>query len=108
LNREEVPCNPSPDSNFTTCVKKGLARLVNCTLPWNDKIKGLDVCSNMDEFVKYENLYYNLGTKDKFFVENTTGCLYPCSYHEYRIAHKQVCRCQVIIAIMLKSKQGHE
>ena len=41
LNREEVPCNPSPDFNFTTCVKKGLARLVNCTLPWNDNIKGI-------------------------------------------------------------------
>ena len=44
----------------------------------------------MGEFVKYENLYYNLGTKGKFFVEKTTGCLYPCSYNEYRIAHKQV------------------
>ena len=44
----------------------------------------------MDEFVKYENLYYNLGTKGKFFVKKTTGCLYPCSYNEYRIAHKQV------------------
>ena len=41
LDREEVPCNPSPDYNFTACVKKGLAGIVNCTLPWNDQMKGI-------------------------------------------------------------------
>ena len=41
LNREEARCNPSQDYNFTACVKKGLARVVNCTLPWNDKINGI-------------------------------------------------------------------
>ena len=51
---------------------------------------GLEVCSNMDEFENYERLYFDLAKKDKCHVENTTGCLYPCSYHEYRIADKQV------------------
>ena len=41
LDRGEVPCNPSPDYNFTACVKKGLAGIVNCTLPWNEKVKGI-------------------------------------------------------------------
>ena len=33
LDRPDAPCNASPDYNFTACVKKGLARIVNCTLP---------------------------------------------------------------------------
>ena len=41
LDRPEARCNSSPDYNFTACVKKGLARIVNCTLPWNEKIKGI-------------------------------------------------------------------
>ena len=39
LDRGEVPSNPSPEYNFTACVKKGLAGIVNCTLPWNDKME---------------------------------------------------------------------
>ena len=44
----------------------------------------------MDQFEEYERLYFDLAKKDKCHVENTTGCLYPCSYHEYRVADKQV------------------
>ena len=44
----------------------------------------------MDQFEKYESLYWDLAKKDKCHVENTTGCLYPCSFHEYRVADKQV------------------
>ena len=44
----------------------------------------------MDQFEKYESLYWDLAKKDKCHVENTTGCLYPCSYHEYGVADKQV------------------
>ena len=40
LDRDGAQCNSSPDYNFTACVKKSLARIVNCTLPWNDKITG--------------------------------------------------------------------
>ena len=40
LNREEVPCNSAPGYKFTACIKKSLARMVNCTLPWNDDIEG--------------------------------------------------------------------
>ena len=40
INRPEVPCNPSPDYKFTACVKESLAKVINCTLPWNGKIPG--------------------------------------------------------------------
>ena len=40
-NRPELPCNPSPDYNFTECVIEGKAKMVGCTLPWNKKIQGI-------------------------------------------------------------------
>ena len=36
----EHKCNESPDYKFTTCVKQSLAKIVNCSLPWNDRIAG--------------------------------------------------------------------
>ena len=44
----------------------------------------------MDQFEKYESLYFNLSKKDQYFIEDTTGCLYPCSYPEYRVGAKKV------------------
>ena len=40
-NRPELPCNPSPDYNFTECVIESKAKQVGCTLPWNKKIQGI-------------------------------------------------------------------
>ena len=40
LNRLEAPCNPSPGYKFTLCVKQSLAKIVNCSLPWNKRIAG--------------------------------------------------------------------
>ena len=53
-------------------------------------VPGQEVCSNMDQFEKYESLYFNLSKKDQYFIEDTTGCLYPCSYPEYRVGDKKV------------------
>ena len=50
LDRQEVPCNSSPNYIFTACVKKGLAGIVNCTLPWNDKMKGFYFCRKKSLF----------------------------------------------------------
>ena len=44
----------------------------------------------MEQFEKYESLYINLAMKDRYSIENTTGCLYPCSYPEYRIGDKRL------------------
>ena len=44
----------------------------------------------MDQFENYESLYFNLAKKDQCFIEDTTGCLYPCSYPEYIVGAKKV------------------
>ena len=50
---------------------------------------GFEDCSNIDQFDKIENLYMNLSKKDKFYIVNSTGCLYPCNYLEYRVGSKR-------------------
>ena len=42
------------------------------------------VCSNIREYEEFEALYKDLSLKDKDFIENTSGCLFPCTYLEYR------------------------
>ena len=56
--------------------------------------KGVDVCSSMEEFDRYEKSTYLLLTRDKKYIEKTTGCLYPCTYHEYKVL---VEKCNVLL-----------
>ena len=48
--------------------------------------KGLDVCEDIDQFDRYENYTLPLVTRGKKYIEKTTGCLYPCTYHEYKVS----------------------
>ena len=43
------------------------------------------ICANITEYEEFEALYKDLSLKDKDFIEGTTGCLYPCTYLEYRL-----------------------
>ena len=66
-------------------------------------ISGIKNCSTMAEFEKFERLYYKvlfwrkndkhlkhdcnwmqLTRADQATLEGTTGCLYPCTYLEYK------------------------
>ena len=47
---------------------------------------GLVVCSTIDQFDHYENITVPLSTKDKQYIEETTGCFYPCTYLEYKVS----------------------
>ena len=51
---------------------------------------GFEHCSHLEQYVKFENLSFSLAKNDKIFIENTTNCLYPCTYLEYRIASKEL------------------
>ena len=52
-------------------------------------ISGFDVCSKMEQFKMYEELYFNLSYNELRYTEDKTGCLHPCSYNEYQVADKQ-------------------
>ena len=53
-------------------------------------ISGFGVCSKMEQFKMYEELYFYLNYNELHHTEDETGCLHPCSYNEYQIADKQV------------------
>ena len=40
----------------------------------------------MDQFEAYENITNILAVRDKETIETVTGCLYPCTYHEYEVS----------------------
>ena len=39
----------------------------------------------MVEFTQFERSYYELGKEDRSAIESLTGCLFPCTYTEYRL-----------------------
>ena len=50
---------------------------------------GLKDCTSIEEFDVIGDHYMNLSKKDKSYIVETTGCLYPCNYLEYRIGSKR-------------------
>ena len=53
-------------------------------------ISGFGVCSKMEQFKTYEELYFDLAYNELRHTEDETGCLHPCTYYEYQVADKQV------------------
>ena len=51
-------------------------------------LPGLPICSQLSQFEELENLYIQLAVNDRAKIEETTGCLYPCTYLEYRVGAK--------------------
>ena len=50
--------------------------------------QGLDACASMEQFDHYEMISTELVLNDKNYMEERTGCLYPCEYTEYRVKEK--------------------
>ena len=53
-------------------------------------IPGVPICSQLAEFEQHDNLYIQLAVKDRANMELTTGCLFPCTYLEYRLGAKAI------------------
>ena len=43
----------------------------------------------MEQYDKFENLSAEIAIGDKSSIERSTGCLYPCSYLEYKEVKEQ-------------------
>ena len=41
----------------------------------------------MSQYSLWNQLYSDLGDGDRENIETRTGCLYPCTFLEYRVAH---------------------
>ena len=41
----------------------------------------------MDQYTMFEDSYYQMAKGDRSTIEARTGCLFPCTYIEYRVGH---------------------
>ena len=87
MNQMTKPCNEDLEYDFQQCLRNSLARKVGCKLAW-DLTSSLDlpVCSEIDQIRKFEMLHLNIS----FFysleqIIQTTECIPPCTYQEYKI-----------------------
>ena len=49
----------------------------------------MENCSRLQQFETFENETRQLGIMDRGYLEQTTGCLFPCSYTEYVVKGKR-------------------
>ena len=47
---------------------------------------GLDTCTQIGQFNKFEQHYYQLVRQQPEFIKANTSCLFPCTYLEYQVA----------------------
>ena len=49
----------------------------------------MENCSRLEQFEMFENESMTLAKMDRGYLEQTTGCLFPCSYTEYIVKGKK-------------------
>ena len=78
------PCNNDPAYNFQACVRESLSSQVGCRLKW-DRLSDQErpVCSKMDQYRKYEELYIIVYENGLDHIVRLTGCQKPCHYKKY-------------------------
>jgi len=58
-------------------------------MPWDSDASVGRICSDISEYEEFEKLFKDLSLKDKDFIEDSSGCLYPCKYLEYRVGDER-------------------
>lgn len=86
LNTESSPCNDDLNYNFKQCLLNHLVRKIGCKRPW-DKWSSQDIkfCSDVRDLKKHSNEDILLYVTGVLSMINSTGCLKPCSYTEYKM-----------------------
>ena len=49
----------------------------------------MENCSRLEQFEMFENESMTLAKMDRGYLEQTTRCLFPCSYSEYIVKGKK-------------------
>ena len=87
LNLDRRPCEEDPSYSFTSCTKEKLSEQVGCRLPWDNWVKqDLAICTTVQEFGQFEEIYKKLYIKEYSEILQTIGCPRPCAYKEYKFA----------------------
>ena len=74
----------SPDYSFMTCVKTSQAQKVGCRPPW-DIWSPASIPVTLEENIAHEKFDWKLLNYEKKIVINSTNCLIPCKFKEYKL-----------------------
>jgi len=85
-NRPERQCEVSTNYDFQTCVKNSLAERVGCRPPWDTwSPTSIPVCDTLEKNSEHEQLDWKFFNYEQKIVINSTKCLIPCNYKEYKV-----------------------
>ena len=83
-------CDHDPNYNFMIYVQNFGARTVGCHPSWDNLFNDYPNCTTIDEIKQHEELYEFYYFENKNRIQETTGCLEPCDFFEYRfVGEKQ-------------------
>ena len=69
-----------------TCVKTSQAKKVGCRPPWDIwSPTYIPVCDSLAKNIEHEKLDWEFISVEQKVVINSTNCLIPCKYKEYKV-----------------------
>ena len=88
MNRHgKFECNKGTDYNFNHCVTKSLAIKLGCTFPWAAEVltENIHMCNTTEKLHEYWGIYTTMYLATQRYLEDFTGCQFPCSYNHYSV-----------------------
>ena len=86
LNQPHNPCEPSPVYTLAYCIEEYIVRQANCQPHWRTfDFEGVPTCDNWSMLNKYDDVKWNIAVMGFEEVIETTKCLYPCTFMEYKV-----------------------
>ena len=88
LNLDHQPCEEAKNYSFNPCVIESLTEKVGCRRPWDRWTRKVQaICTERDQFKKFDEHFRILLTAEVDKIERLTGCLKPCTYKEYKFVN---------------------
>ena len=100
MSKPSKPCTEDVNYSFTQCVRDSVTKIIGCRMDFEKMRKlgealeetgeGENLCTNLEELYKYEEIYRQIYKKNKGTILNITACQFPCSYREYGLVTSQL------------------
>ena len=87
MSTSSLPCSTDPDYNILQCMEKFVTSKTGCVSPWDSfqNESNAKICETKEEFNKLYLLHKDLHHAGSAAFLNTTGCIMPCEYFDYKI-----------------------
>ena len=86
INRPQNPCEEDPQYNFAYCLEKSIVTRAGCQPYWSKyNVSTMPFCSNTSMLQKYSDVSLNFSKLYKNELIETSKCLRPCSFTEYKV-----------------------